>query len=651
MGSSPASSLNKPAGRGSHSSLDSPAEQPLVLSLAPLSAEDRPRPPGSLSLTQDYGSLTRLISPELVSRVNSPTATTSRAAPRPIPRWCQQGEKDEAARESTGGGGKISSTPTFQVSSTADGTVRSEMSVFIGGSRATEASVAVQRERAGDEVTKDSPDVNVEPASPGSSPGDEVGPLVGALRAGRRRDRKKRSTHYQESDLLESPAAYCRSSVADKISDYEDIWGASPARETPPAGSPFSASAAVSRASRETACALMEMAREAAAPSPLYAVPADALRERIQPDLVAGVSRRAPADRSAHRHSEPALHGWEPGVSAARGPTLPTIGAGEEVHHAASVDQLSPPPRAVRPGGRSQSSRVVGEAIRQRRARAEQWRLDSSWEFLREDDCDADSEWDDEPVIQERPGSRQTNSTEPVPDPTAVSSPEEQTRIVHAIIRQSLPMAVPPAGSVSASDYDNFRPSARGTAGQTHHTRPTYPADTGADTDADTDVTKWQSIMRLMNDQLRLKSGHFDADERFFTDSESFVAVPPGVEHREQVEREVESPSRSPQKRKPLPRSRQESLYCEYGAEIGEGEGEAEEGKEGFGSRDAVFSEFILAMVSEIAKIISKFLAWDDCSDKRGCNAQFTRVYRAHFLTVMPNSPDANNEYIIWNFF
>ena len=575
VGSSPASSLNKPAGRGSHSSLDSPAEQPVLLNLAPLTTEDRPRPPGSLSLTQDCGSLTRLISPELVSRVGSPTTTSSRTgAPRPPPRWCQTvtaepdgaSEPNGAAPEPADGGGKVVSTATFQVSSTGNGTVRSEMSVFIGGSTAAAAAAAAaagQGEKVGG-VTRDGLEVNVEPASPGSSPGDEVGPLVGGLRAGRRRGRKKRSTHYQESDLLESPAAYCRSSVADKISDYEDIW-ASPARETPPAGSPFCASAAVSRASRETACALMEMAREAAAPSPLYAVPADALR--TQPDLVAGVSRRPPTDRAAHRHSEPALHGWEPGLPAARRPTLPTIGAGEEVHHAASADQLSPPPRAVRPGARSQSSRAVGESVRHRRARAEQWRLDSSWEFLREDDCDADSEWDDEPTERERPGTRQTNSTEPVPDPTADISPEEQTRIVHAIIRQSLPMAVPPAGSVSASDYDNIRPSARGPAGQPHPAhpgRPAFPADTGADTDAGTDATKWQSIMRLMNDQMRLKSGHFDADERLFTDSESFVAMPAGVERREEMERVVESPCRQLPPRLPLPRSQQESLYCEY---------------------------------------------------------------------------------------
>ncbi|XP_047508502.1 protein sprint [Pieris napi] len=36
---------------------------------------------------------------------------------------------------------------------------------------------------------------------------------------------RKESRHYQESDILESPGVYCRSSLLDKVSDYEDIWG------------------------------------------------------------------------------------------------------------------------------------------------------------------------------------------------------------------------------------------------------------------------------------------------------------------------------------------------------------------------------------------------------------------------------------------
>lgn len=35
---------------------------------------------------------------------------------------------------------------------------------------------------------------------------------------------RKESKHYQESDILESPQVYCRSTLGDKISDYEDLW-------------------------------------------------------------------------------------------------------------------------------------------------------------------------------------------------------------------------------------------------------------------------------------------------------------------------------------------------------------------------------------------------------------------------------------------
>ncbi|XP_060804255.1 protein sprint isoform X2 [Amyelois transitella] len=40
-----------------------------------------------------------------------------------------------------------------------------------------------------------------------------------------RHSHRKESRHYQESDILESPGVYYRSSLMDKVSDYEDIWG------------------------------------------------------------------------------------------------------------------------------------------------------------------------------------------------------------------------------------------------------------------------------------------------------------------------------------------------------------------------------------------------------------------------------------------
>ncbi|XP_037073334.1 protein sprint-like [Pollicipes pollicipes] len=351
-------------------------ELPVLLQLPPsLQRVDSRHQLSSLALLGQEFWTCRLAGRALVSRVGSPTGTVTsvtKAPPPPPPRWCKP---------------SLSSPAGICCDGDDDGNYGDAS----GG--APERMV-------------------VDGHVPGGLP-----------RGGRRRGRKKRSAHYQESDLLDSPAAYCRSSVADKISDYEDIWG------------------------------------------------------------VAG--------------------------------------------------------------------------------RTEQWRLDSSWEFLGrgDDGCDADSETDEE-APGERPVTRQTTSTEPPPDPTAEISPEEQTRIVHAIIRQSLPLAVPPAASVSASEYDNLRPSATALA--------TSAADRGTDADTDTDVSKWQSIMRLMSDQMRLRSGQFDADERLFTDSESFVLAAGEPEREREPEpvsapqtepAAVEMPDRLMPPRLPLSRSQQESLY------------------------------------------------------------------------------------------
>lgn len=51
-------------------------------------------------------------------------------------------------------------------------------------------------------------------------------PSSGLIHSARtsRRNKRKESKHYQESDILESPSVYCRSNLGDKISDYEDLW-------------------------------------------------------------------------------------------------------------------------------------------------------------------------------------------------------------------------------------------------------------------------------------------------------------------------------------------------------------------------------------------------------------------------------------------
>lgn len=39
-----------------------------------------------------------------------------------------------------------------------------------------------------------------------------------------KRNRRKQSKHYQESDILEATSVYCRSGLSEKQSDYEDLW-------------------------------------------------------------------------------------------------------------------------------------------------------------------------------------------------------------------------------------------------------------------------------------------------------------------------------------------------------------------------------------------------------------------------------------------
>lgn len=47
-----------------------------------------------------------------------------------------------------------------------------------------------------------------------------------------KKNRRKESKHYQESDILESNT-YCRSFLSEKQSDYEDLWTQNDAINSP----------------------------------------------------------------------------------------------------------------------------------------------------------------------------------------------------------------------------------------------------------------------------------------------------------------------------------------------------------------------------------------------------------------------------------
>ncbi|XP_064091398.1 protein sprint-like isoform X1 [Macrobrachium nipponense] len=70
------------------------------------------------------------------------------------------------------------------------------------------------------------------PCAPGTPLGEELGMGRGRLRNGKR-ERRRLSNHYHEANIIENNTPYCRSSLADKISDYEDLWS-SPPRELIP---------------------------------------------------------------------------------------------------------------------------------------------------------------------------------------------------------------------------------------------------------------------------------------------------------------------------------------------------------------------------------------------------------------------------------
>ncbi|XP_043189172.1 protein sprint-like isoform X3 [Amphibalanus amphitrite] len=590
----------------------------------------RPAPPTSLQLQP---AAARLHSPALVGRVASPVGgePAGRAVPpRPPPRWCKPSLTPPAALNGFCAGA-ITNGNGF-------GAVRSEVSALRGSA----ASGRQVRSASNTPVRELAPTPGSAPwrqtASPATTPAscdDDVLLPGGAPRASRRRGRKKRSTHYQEADILELPVGICRSSVADKISDYEDIW-ASPPREIPESTfKPRTAARSMndlSEAAREpavvppvsgdrtglrleltparTACPELRSPRSSGAnSSPFYAIPADAVRpasaicsETVSSPADGVVQRRAPFDRTAaHRHSEPNIRWEPPGRSRRPGAArLETIDSSDELPPlSSSVDNLASAPRRLRAGSRSHSSHGLGEAARrvkavppprvqsprrprQRRA-ARGWRLDAEWAFVGADnegfEADTEAEADEGAVQLRRPpveprdaSHRLSESTESEAAGPPTLSKEEESRIVQAYIRQSLPQiagpilpsSLPvPEASISASDYDNVRPLS-----SPPPPAPAPPPPGIGVSPPLTDITetsKWESIMRLMQDQLRLRTGQFEpetAEERPFTDSESFVHVqqeaPPAEDDTATSDATVARPEAQ---RLARPRAPQESLY------------------------------------------------------------------------------------------
>lgn len=308
----------------------------------------------------------------------------------------------------------------------------------------------------------------------------------------RRSKRHKESRHYQESDILESPTVYYRSSVADKVSDYEDIWGPEslstfkPVRSSP-FSSPEEGSAprraqvpdilervpnntpgpAVARnrlgLSVNTASTQHSSAHENRTPaespsigtskqgSPFYAEPADAIRQAA----LAQVQRRRSKVTSTsitqynsgrnHRHSDPTMLLQWPAVAASGG--LERIDSKEELCTpvsglSSSVDNLA----VFRHSRRSDPPKIKAKPVQPPKVGIRpggkvfndtSWAVDSSWEFIGNEDegCSDQDEGGEEGFIIER----RFPSLEQQAEDSESNSPGYKGVTVQEIIAQRFP--------------------------------------------------------------------------------------------------------------------------------------------------------------------------------------------------------------------
>lgn len=159
-----------------------------------VSSRTRPTPPNTLNLKSS----------------NSPLATsdggnashTAKTPPPPPPRWAKP----------------VAGQQNFTVTTTVTFSLHKE----------TSPSPLIQV--ACGQISKSTDDSEIMPAiksPPGSEIMSPISDTGGVIRSGRRtkRNRIKHSRHYRESDILETPNIYHRSNFADKVSDYEDVWG------------------------------------------------------------------------------------------------------------------------------------------------------------------------------------------------------------------------------------------------------------------------------------------------------------------------------------------------------------------------------------------------------------------------------------------
>ncbi|XP_059480304.1 protein sprint [Neocloeon triangulifer] len=366
------SNLNNLLNNNNGSASSSPPKDNIVLNLAPFK---EPSPPSTSIIPQKAArpNSLNLLQSNLSSATNSPlspnasTPTTKSNPPKPPPRWAKPSQNFS-----------VTTSVTFQVSSSI-----------------TTTTPKIEELRS-EGLT--SPQQTLHPGlicSPTES--KAATPTTGhsSRRSKRKVSSNKESYHYQESDILESPTVYYRSSVADKISDYEDIWGPSPPEhkikspQQAPSITPelltFKPRIPQSVSANELSgddrrpdllgsCASLMGKNNLVSPvtspvsplilespisspldeegnkpsgSPFYAEPADAIKfsvQRRKPRPAGVVPQHRQRVLASHRHSDPTIqHTWwpPPQINGRQHQPLERIESSEEIHAAASVDNIT----------------------------------------------------------------------------------------------------------------------------------------------------------------------------------------------------------------------------------------------------------------------------------------------------------------------
>ncbi|XP_017783155.1 PREDICTED: protein sprint [Nicrophorus vespilloides] len=317
--------------------------------------------------------------------------------------------------------------------------------------------------------------------SPNSDPNsllspDTLSPLTKTARQSRRKH--KPSKHYQESDILDSPTVYYRSTVGDKVSDYEDVWSnenssfkskgnfASPDllqhvinnnnNVLSPTESFTNSSCSTPLPNNQSQTSLHQSTAQIQSPivgeivktltaeiqsspkqgSPFYAEPADALAQ---------VPRRLFNNRNPlslqQRHSNPpALHSH-----AILSSTLDRTESSEINDISSSVDNLSPKQRLIK---RPELKPVMPPSLK---PRPNDWQLDNTWKFLGNecdlnmDSSDYDSDW------------AATIPNVPITGPFSPGDCDNRLTSIHEMIskRQSTDVSTTDDDMCRMSAYDN----------------------------------------------------------------------------------------------------------------------------------------------------------------------------------------------------